>query len=118
MLADDDDKYGALEAILERDFDGARIVVFCATKRRCDALTRQLRLGGWPARAIHGDKSQTERDWVLREFRSGASPIMLATDVAARGLGVSLAYIPSLVNYSTLFTALSSAELRLGKSVT
>jgi hypothetical protein len=36
---------------------------------------------------IHGDKSQNERDWVLQEFRSGRAPILVATDVAARGLG-------------------------------
>lgn len=84
-------------------------------------LTRQLRVDGWPALCIHGDKTQQvcgctlnhpppyprlpkyprlptptrlpthpqERDWVLSEFKSGKSPIMLATDVAARGLGAS-----------------------------
>ena len=36
---------------------------------------------------IHGDKSQNERDWVLQEFRAGRAPILVATDVAARGLG-------------------------------
>lgn len=44
-------------------------------------------MDGWPALSIHGDKSQVERDWVLAEFKSGRSPIMTATDVAARGLG-------------------------------
>merc|ERR1712183_863066 len=39
----------------------------------------------WPAMCIHGDKSQQERDWVLSEFRSGRAPILVATDVAARG---------------------------------
>ncbi len=37
---------------------------------------------------IHGDKAQTERDYVLNEFRSGKTPILIATDVASRGLGV------------------------------
>ncbi|PNI48905.1 DDX17 isoform 11, partial [Pan troglodytes] len=41
----------------------------------------------WPAMCIHGDKSQPERDWVLNEFRSGKAPILIATDVASRGLG-------------------------------
>jgi ATP-dependent RNA helicase DDX5/DBP2 len=36
---------------------------------------------------LHGDKSQQERDWVMQEFRAGKSPIMVATDVAGRGLG-------------------------------
>lgn len=51
-------------------------------------VTRQLRMDGWPALSIHGDKSQQERDWVLSEFKQNKSPIMLATDVAARGLGM------------------------------
>jgi ATP-dependent RNA helicase DDX5/DBP2 len=46
-----------------------------------------LRMDGWPALSIHGDKNQAERDWVLAEFKSGRSAIMTATDVAARGLG-------------------------------
>ena len=39
---------------------------------------------------IHGDKAQQERDWVLNEFKSGKTPIMIATDVASRGLGSKL----------------------------
>jgi ATP-dependent RNA helicase DDX5/DBP2 len=41
----------------------------------------------WPAMCVHGDKKQEERDWVIGEFRSGLSPILVATDFAARGLG-------------------------------
>ena len=44
--------------------DGRRILIFCETKKGCDAVTRQLRMDGWPALSIHGDKSQHERDWV------------------------------------------------------
>ncbi|CUM65484.1 uncharacterized protein PRCAT00003128001 [Priceomyces carsonii] len=65
----------------------AKILIFASTKRTCDEITSYLRADGWPALAIHGDKQQNERDWVLREFRSGKSPIMVATDVAARGIG-------------------------------
>jgi len=39
--------------------------------------------------AIHGDKQQNERDWVLNEFKTGKSPIMVATDVASRGIGMN-----------------------------
>eukprot|EP00117_Sycon_ciliatum_P042333 scpid63657/ scgid30812/ Probable ATP-dependent RNA helicase DDX17; DEAD box protein 17 len=65
-----------------------KTLVFTETKRRCDELTRRMRRDGWPAMCIHGDKAQPERDWVLAEFRSGKSPILIATDVAARGLDV------------------------------
>lgn len=71
--------------------DGSRILIFMDTKKGCDQVTRQLRMDGWPALSIHGDKSQAERDWVLSEFKAGKSPIMTATDVAARGLGMSRA---------------------------
>jgi ATP-dependent RNA helicase DDX5/DBP2 len=66
---------------------GAKCLIFCETKRGCDEITRNLRQDGWPALALHGDKSQKERDWVLLEFKAGRHPLMLATDVAARGLG-------------------------------
>jgi len=65
-----------------------KTIIFVETKRRVDELTRRMRRDGWPAMCIHGDKSQPERDWVLTEFRSGKSPILIATDVAARGLDV------------------------------
>ncbi|XP_054564891.1 probable ATP-dependent RNA helicase DDX5 isoform X1 [Eptesicus fuscus] len=66
-----------------------KTIVFVETKRRCDELTRKMRRDGWPAMGIHGDKSQQERDWVLNEFKHGKAPILIATDVASRGLGRS-----------------------------
>lgn len=63
-----------------------KTIVFVETKRRCDGLTRKMRRDGWPAMGIHGDKSQQERDWVLNEFKHGKAPILIATDVASRGL--------------------------------
>jgi len=68
--------------------ENAKVLIFVGTKRVADDLTKYLRTDGWPALAIHGDKQQAERDWVLAEFKSGRSPIMLATDVASRGLGM------------------------------
>ncbi|XP_071442126.1 uncharacterized protein [Hetaerina americana] len=65
-----------------------KTIIFVETKRKVDEITRTMRQDGWPAMCIHGDKSQPERDWVLTEFRSGKSPILVATDVAARGLDV------------------------------
>ncbi|KFM66710.1 putative ATP-dependent RNA helicase DDX5, partial [Stegodyphus mimosarum] len=65
-----------------------KTIIFAETKRKVDDLTRRMRRDGWPAMCIHGDKSQPERDWVLNEFRTGRSPILVATDVAARGLDV------------------------------
>lgn len=53
----------------------------------CDQLSRNL-TRQFGAAAIHGDKSQTERDHVLSQFRTGRTPVLVATDVAARGLDV------------------------------
>ncbi|XP_010534902.1 PREDICTED: DEAD-box ATP-dependent RNA helicase 20 isoform X1 [Tarenaya hassleriana] len=90
-------KYNKLVKLLEDIMDGSRILIFLDTKKGCDQITRQLRMDGWPALSIHGDKSQAERDWVLSEFRSGKSPIMTATDVAARGLDVK--DVKYVINY-------------------
>ncbi len=67
--------------------ENAKVLIFTNTKRQADDLTKFLRQDGWPALAIHGDKQQQERDWVLAEFKTGRSPIMVATAVASRGLG-------------------------------
>lgn len=65
-----------------------KILIFTGTKRVADDITRFLRQDGWPALSIHGDKQQNERDWVLDQFKTGKSPIMVATDVASRGIGM------------------------------
>ncbi|XP_078120385.1 putative ATP-dependent RNA helicase DDX17 [Sander vitreus] len=74
-----------------------KTIIFVETKKRCDDLTKRMRRDGWPAMCIHGDKSQPERDWVLAEFRSGKAPILIATDVASRGLDVE--DIKFVINY-------------------
>jgi superfamily II DNA/RNA helicase len=66
----------------------ARTLVFTRTKRGCDKLTQQLRREGVQAGAIHGDLRQTAREKMLRDFVSGKLPVLVATDVAARGLDV------------------------------
>ncbi|XP_068244307.1 uncharacterized protein [Palaemon carinicauda] len=74
-----------------------KTIIFIETKRKVEEVTRGLRSTGWPAMCIHGDKSQQERDWVLSEFRSGRAPILVATDVAARGLDVD--DVKFVINY-------------------
>lgn len=87
-----------LSKLLSDLMDGSRILIFFQTKKDCDKITRQLRMDGWPALSIHGDKAQAERDYVLAEFKSGKSPIMAATDVAARGLGMMI-YLNIRIRY-------------------
>ncbi|GFS16299.1 ATP-dependent RNA helicase DBP2 [Elysia marginata] len=65
-----------------------KTIIFVETKRKADDISRRMRRDGWPVICIHGDKSQMERDWALQEFRSSKTPILIATDVASRGLDV------------------------------
>ncbi|CAG9853654.1 unnamed protein product [Phyllotreta striolata] len=65
-----------------------KTIIFIETKKKVDDITRKMKRDGWPAVCIHGDKTQQERDWVLQDFRTGKAPILVATDVAARGLDV------------------------------
>ncbi|XP_015517904.1 ATP-dependent RNA helicase p62-like [Neodiprion pinetum] len=68
--------------------DGGKTIIFVETKKKVENITRSIRRYGWPAVCMHGDKSQQERDYVLREFRNKKGSILVATDVAARGLDV------------------------------
>jgi ATP-dependent RNA helicase DDX5/DBP2 len=87
---------GALIGHITRMPVGAKVLIFCSTKRSCEGLSRALgrQIG---CSAIHGDKEQFEREATLRAFRSGESPILVATDVAARGLDIK--DIRLVVNY-------------------
>eukprot|EP00755_Sulcionema_specki_P019006 Sspe_Gene.68315::Locus_40304_Transcript_1_1_Confidence_1.000_Length_1427::g.68315::m.68315/K12823/DDX5, DBP2; ATP-dependent RNA helicase DDX5/DBP2 len=74
-----------------------KMLVFTATKREAENLSRYLDRKGFRAMAIHGDKQQRERDYVLREFRHRREAILVATDVAARGLDIR--DLPVVINY-------------------
>merc|ERR1719510_222793 len=76
---------------------GGKAIVFLATKRMTDQVCRDLQRKGYQADAIHGDKDQYERDRVLKDFKDSKTRIMLATDVASRGIHVS--DITHVVNY-------------------
>lgn len=74
-----------------------KTIIFVETKRRVDDITRVINRNGWKAISIHGDKSQQERDYVLNVFRNGRQGILVATDVAARGLDVE--DVKFVINY-------------------
>ena len=69
--------------------NSGRILIFAQTKKDVDFLERIIRREGHNASSIHGGKTQMQRDSVLDRFRSGRTPILIATDVAARGLDVN-----------------------------
>ena len=70
-------------------YDPKRALIFCNTKRMVDELTEHLKARGYEVEGLHGDLTQNQRDIVMNLFRSGRVGILIATDVAARGIDVS-----------------------------
>jgi len=82
------EKFEALSRLLDMESPDLAIV-FGRTKRRVDELSEALQKRGYSADGLHGDLSQNQRDTVMRKFRDGSIDVLVATDVAARGLDVS-----------------------------
>jgi ATP-dependent RNA helicase RhlE len=80
-----------------------QVLVFCKTKRRSDRVGKRLELTGVTTVVIHGNKSQSSRTRALDSFRSGRARVLVATDLAARGLDI--ADLPLVVNYDLPFVA-------------
>ena len=91
-----DQKPDALTRLL-RDPGVARALVFTRTKRGCDRVAKRLVQSGIQAQAIHGDKSQGNRERSLAGFRAGKVRVLVATDIAARGIDID--DISHVVNY-------------------
>lgn len=90
-VCNEQDKLGKLYEILnglKTNNISGKTLIFAETKRKVNFLTRQLQSHGWLADSIHGDKTQMQRDNVLNAFRLNRLNILVATDVAARGLDV------------------------------
>jgi len=87
----------ALLAHLVRSRDMQQVLVFVRMKRDANRLTRQLVLDGLAATAIHSDRTQGERMQALDEFKQGKMKILVATDIAARGLDID--QLPFVINY-------------------
>ncbi len=97
---DEDKKFDVFKDVLKETLQG-KAIVFTRTKKMADEVAKRLKREGFNADAIHGDYSQAKRERVLRDFRSGKLDILVATDVAARGLdikGVEVVYNYDLPN--------------------
>ena len=81
-------KNALLAQVLKRE-GAKRVIVFCRTKHRADACSRRLARAGFTTAAIHGDRSQNQRERALRAFRAGECDVLVATDVLARGIDIS-----------------------------
>ena len=91
------DKIEALTRIIDRDPDFYG-VIFCRTKLQCDEIGHKLQARGYDAEALHGDLSQRERETILRKMKERVIRILVATDVAARGLDIQ--DLTHVINYS------------------
>ncbi|MCC2668924.1 MAG: box helicase protein [Armatimonadetes bacterium] len=89
-------KIDALARILDMETPGPTII-FCRTRRESDEVSEHLRGRGYLAESLHGDMSQPERDRVMRRFRAGQVDLLVATDVAARGLDIET--VTHVINY-------------------
>ena len=90
------DKYRALKALLERENPDLAII-FCRTKHGAQKLAQKLHHDGIECREIHGNLAQNKRDRVMKSFRGGKFDVLVATDLASRGIDV--ADISHIINY-------------------
>ncbi|MDR2128889.1 MAG: DEAD/DEAH box helicase [Burkholderiaceae bacterium] len=101
-LVDEDDKRRAIGQVL-RDRALRQAFVFCNSKLGCARLARALERDGLKTTALHGDKSQDERLKALQAFKDGTVDLLVATDVAARGLDIK--DVPAVFNFDVPFHA-------------
>jgi ATP-dependent RNA helicase RhlE len=87
ILLDGSQKRGVLAGLLREEGVG-RTLIFARTKHGADKIVKSLEQDGLAANAIHGNKGQSQRERALAEFKSGRAPILVATDIAARGIDV------------------------------
>ncbi|MBX7527205.1 DEAD/DEAH box helicase [Qipengyuania vesicularis] len=101
FMVQQDEKQTLLEMILSErhkvpgEFE--RVLIFARTKHGCDRVVKKLGQSGIPANAIHGNKSQPQRQRALDEFKRAKTPILVATDVAARGIDIP--GVSHVINY-------------------
>ncbi|WIA12214.1 hypothetical protein OEZ85_012283 [Tetradesmus obliquus] len=96
MVVNQHEKMSQLLALMRSKPPGTKAIIFAGTKRMCDQLSYTIGRE-FNAASIHGDKKQQERDYALNSFKQGRTPVLVATDVAARGLDVK--DVAMVINY-------------------
>jgi ATP-dependent RNA helicase RhlE len=96
FFVDQNNKYPLLQGLLKQQ-DLKRVLVFARTKHRADKITLMLNKNKFNADAIHGNKSQNQRTKAMHDFKSGHLRVLVATDIAARGIDVD--DISHVINY-------------------
>lgn len=106
------DKFEMLARILDYE-QPTSAIIFCRTKRDVDMLGERLVARAYPAETIHGDLNQSQRDRVMGRFRGGQAELLIATDVAARGLDID--HVSHVFNYDIPLAAESYVH-RIGRT--
>ncbi len=112
------DKYLALKRIVD-NAPNIYAIIFCRTRRETQEIADKLIANGYNVEALHGDLSQQQRDIVMKKFRDKVVPLLVATDVAARGLDVD--NLSHVINYglpdeTAIYTHRSGRTGRAGKA--
>jgi translation initiation factor 4A len=97
LLSNDDDKLLTILDLFETFTKISQAMIFCSSKRRVDWLKNKLEANKFTVSAIHSDMDQKERDEIMKQFRSGNTRILIATDLLARGIDVQ--QISLVLNY-------------------
>jgi ATP-dependent RNA helicase DeaD len=117
LVCEDNEKLNALLALIQSEYKKQGLI-FCKTKATTQKLTKQLLAKNISADCIHGDLTQKERDKAMRAFKNGNAQILVATDLAARGIDVDdLAYVAhyQLPESDEYYTHRSGRTARAGK---
>lgn len=114
-VVEPNDKDGHLARILKKYLGGKnpvpRTLVFALYKKECARLHENLRRQNWGACCIHGDMSQSDRERSVAQFKDGSMPLLIATDVAARGLDIK--GVEYVINYTFPLTTEAGWEATL-----
>jgi ATP-dependent RNA helicase RhlE len=97
LPVDDRQKLELLKHLLKQ-IHHKSVIIFCRTKHGSDGVARKLQKEGHPVAVIHADRSQSERTRALKDFKDGKAQILVATDIAARGLDISS--VSHVINYN------------------
>ncbi|EDV43013.1 uncharacterized protein Dana_GF16725 [Drosophila ananassae] len=97
LLQDDAEKFQTIKSFVKNMRKTDKIIVFCGRKARADDLSSDLTLDGFCTQCIHGNRDQSDREQAIADIKSGAVRILVATDVASRGLDIE--DISHVINY-------------------